>query len=337
MTTVENIFGFTGSVWEIPDIDTLTISELLEGYNDIYFTLRTDDIDYLGTKDTIESTLSIETARARLIIGAPGSLLTEPLTLVKGEWRLITSGEESNNTVLFPDNELIVINGGQFLVTEDNGTERYVVALADNMVRYNDPMVGSCDLFYDCGIHDINVENLTEYYDTGILLIGGMFIPIRDMYTYLGTGVNLVGNISGWLPTLYKKVAELISPYECGLNWPLQLEALQEAELYNKLIGHGTSHIISFDSPAPVTYESNTISRLFPSPITGFLCYDGRPSPNRVTKMASGYKCPTKFDLYPEYIDINDNGSVIVSIDYNVKDITPKEHTIKFITYEVSS
>ena len=213
----------------------------------------------------------------------------------------------------------------------------YIVALANVMATHQDPVIGTSSLFYDCNVDKITTDTLTTNYEKGLLLIGGILFEIRSFYDYLGTGVNLKGSLSGWLPTLYKRITDAIDPYEVGLSWPLELEALQSVALWNNIIAHKSSRVISFDTPAPVSYEARELPRLFATGIKSFLCYNDRPSPNRVTPILNGFKTPTKNALYPEYADVNDSGSKLVTVEYTVQDITPKEHTIKFINYEVLS
>ena len=48
MSSVYNIYGFTGSVWEEPNIDELKTSELLATYSHILYTVVDNGKFYLG-------------------------------------------------------------------------------------------------------------------------------------------------------------------------------------------------------------------------------------------------------------------------------------------------
>jgi len=337
MITLENIYGFTGSKWSVPDVDVLSVSELLDSYTKIYYTLLYNGVYYLGTYDDINDAFTDTVARAVLIRTITSVKIAEPIELIKSEYRIVDDATESNGTVTFPSGESLIMNGGQFIITEKNGDISFVRALTDIMDSNNDLIIGTTDLFYDADCYEFNTDNLTKYYETGFICIGGLLIEIRTLYDYLGTGVNLVGNTAAWIPALYKRVAEHISPSEIGITYPLDWDILSSVTFYNRLVAEVETGIVNIKSPTPVTMISNPIPRIFPQPLTGILCYDGRPSPSRVTKMYGGYKCPTKNDLYPQYADIGDGSGKYVGIDYVVKDIQPREHFICYVNYEVLS
>ncbi len=336
MSSVYNIYGFTGKIWEEPNIDELKTSELLATYTHILYTVVDNGKFYLGTRDSIDANYGSTLARAVLNNTPLITELSEPTELNVSEWRLVTDARESNGTTHFPSKEKIVCNGRRFFATEDNGDSRYVIELSNTMGREADPVIGTTDAFYDCELMEANNENITKHYYNSVILVGGIFLDVKSMYDYLGTGVNLNSSIGGWLPILYKKVAECIPPHEVGLTWPIKLGDLKDPDLYRRLLEHRTSRLVVFREKSPITYEKVPISRLYPHHIQGILCYDDRPSPNRVTDMHKIKRCPEMNALYPEFDDLEDNNNSVVTIRYVVKDIAPEEHTINFITYEVA-
>lgn len=335
MISVNNIYGFTGTRWEIPDIDSLSTGELIANYSYVYYTLEQNGRYYLGTMDSVRTDLATIIARAALVLTQLTTEIEAPLELISSKYRGVYDAAESNMTLHFPSSERVVINGGRFIPTEDNGESRYVIGLGNDMIAAQDSFIASSDIFLNCEVKEITAENLTTYFQTGLLLVGGILIEIRSLYDYLGTGVNLKGNLKGWLPTLFKKISPHINPYEMGLTWPIQMEDLKSIELWNRIIDLDSSRLIAFNSPTPVEYNKRRLSALYSDTVESFICFGDRPSNERVTKLIGVNRTPTKKALYPTFVDTMDTGLATITIEQMVDELPPEEHTIKYINYEV--
>lgn len=337
MPVITKVYGFTGTRWVIPVIDGVSTEKLLDLYAEIIFGIKDGERYFLGTKETIRRDITGTVARLVMEATPLTTELVGDVSLVRGEYRLVNSGVELYGTVTFPNDVMLVTNGDSFIATTDNGNERYIYTLTDNMTKFRDPVIGSMDIFADVDVMDITLDNITNHYHTSMLLIGGLLIETRKLYTYLGTTSKVRGKVGGWLPTLYKRISGHISPYACGLGWPINLDDLGNLEVFNKIIEHHSSRLIVFNSPTPVCMDEVPIPKVGTGLINGIICYDGRPSPDRVIKTPHSNRAPSKNGLYPDYCDINNGGGKMVFIDHVVKNIPPMEHIPTFVNYEVKS
>lgn len=335
MVSIQTVLGFTGSVWEEPDIDSISIEDLLSSYTNILFTKLDGDKYYLGWKDDIVRNIPGMIARSVLDATPISIELVDDIKLVSSEYRLVTDGVEKYDTVTLPSKERIIINGGSFIPTSINGSNVFATALATNMSRHGDPIIGSMDIFKDVQLTDISYDGLAENYNTSLILLGGILYDPRKFFDIVGNTTTIRKDISGWLPTLYKQISAETNPYECGLSWPIDINDLKGPETFDRILNLIDSRLVIFDTLEPIELVSRRIPKLFPKLIKGVVTYDGRPSPYRVTKLSGINKAPTRNDLYPHLEDINDIGGSMVYINHTVQDIEPRELLINFVDYEV--
>lgn len=335
MREIINVFAFTGHTWVTPDINTATMHHLLANHVVVVATILIGSEYYLLTdKDITDYDITI-TAKNILMDYPVKVKLTGPAELISSKHEWVTDAVESHGTVMLPSEEQIIINGGKFIPTTRSEDTTYSIGLTGNMGRHKDPTIATLDIFRDCKIMDITKENVVDNYINSVLLIGGILYSIDSVYTLVGDTVRYINDIRSRIPFIYKNAASVIPPHEAWLPWPITKGSLKQIKLLDRLLSHRDSRLIVIDSPHHVSCEFRKLSSLFSTDVDSVICYDRKPSPERVIKILTGYKCPDKYGHRILKDDLLGRDDDVITFGEVPTKLTATENVIKFIKYEV--